>query len=507
MYIFPAIEHLATGQAPIPLNNSSMDTALEREDDELLSHLGQDLHFLSRLERVNYGQTELALRLYRDPALVRTILADPACPRERERIAIPIDPGPEPPHIVVARTGTFITCLGAGMDVGDTPTISWDRLENHRRRAELKAAQRDRAEEVLKGQGARDLIDRIFTSGAQLSREDFQQLMAVEPLLQRVFMEHLIRYHSIVYKSCLVIARIKRLRPSDERPLRLLWNAFFGMNHLILLSSLGGRRSFEIWDHIREEQGIDIIDGLFLRLPFFGYGPTALRSLWAVGLAGKIALPSLKRLGPSAPEFLDWVGPMLGLINVGLRHQRLRAEALGAMSVARLPACLRSETLAHQWLTTLQRLLRGEFEGLGDPFEQAEPALRNLAGNVLETLEHPEVEVPYDREQFRDDPLILTRLANAPFDFLDHPQGYYGLMFGSAALAQAPAESFYFPAAELHLAPSFSPAAAISLAEFARPRGPVRAEQKIGRNQSCPCGSGKKHKRCCGAAISFAKAS
>ncbi|MFB1003861.1 MAG: SEC-C metal-binding domain-containing protein, partial [Bacteroidia bacterium] len=27
---------------------------------------------------------------------------------------------------------------------------------------------------------------------------------------------------------------------------------------------------------------------------------------------------------------------------------------------------------------------------------------------------------------------------------------------------------------------------------------PVRAEQKVGRNDDCPCGSGKKHKKCHG---------
>ncbi|WXJ86217.1 Protein translocase subunit SecA [Moorella humiferrea] len=36
-------------------------------------------------------------------------------------------------------------------------------------------------------------------------------------------------------------------------------------------------------------------------------------------------------------------------------------------------------------------------------------------------------------------------------------------------------------------------------AEDARPRQPVRREQKIGRNDPCPCGSGKKYKKCCGA--------
>jgi preprotein translocase subunit SecA len=32
------------------------------------------------------------------------------------------------------------------------------------------------------------------------------------------------------------------------------------------------------------------------------------------------------------------------------------------------------------------------------------------------------------------------------------------------------------------------------------PRQPVRREQKVGRNDPCPCGSGKKYKKCCGRA-------
>lgn len=28
---------------------------------------------------------------------------------------------------------------------------------------------------------------------------------------------------------------------------------------------------------------------------------------------------------------------------------------------------------------------------------------------------------------------------------------------------------------------------------------PVRVDKKIGRNEPCPCGSGKKYKKCCGA--------
>jgi preprotein translocase subunit SecA len=36
-----------------------------------------------------------------------------------------------------------------------------------------------------------------------------------------------------------------------------------------------------------------------------------------------------------------------------------------------------------------------------------------------------------------------------------------------------------------------------------RPAPAVRAAPKIGRNDPCPCGSGRKHKKCCGRASSM----
>ena len=33
------------------------------------------------------------------------------------------------------------------------------------------------------------------------------------------------------------------------------------------------------------------------------------------------------------------------------------------------------------------------------------------------------------------------------------------------------------------------------------PRGVVTKAQKVGRNDPCPCGSGKKYKKCCGSGI------
>jgi SWIM/SEC-C metal-binding protein len=36
------------------------------------------------------------------------------------------------------------------------------------------------------------------------------------------------------------------------------------------------------------------------------------------------------------------------------------------------------------------------------------------------------------------------------------------------------------------------------LERLLNPQQPVTAEKKVGRNEPCPCGSGKKYKKCCG---------
>jgi preprotein translocase subunit SecA len=35
--------------------------------------------------------------------------------------------------------------------------------------------------------------------------------------------------------------------------------------------------------------------------------------------------------------------------------------------------------------------------------------------------------------------------------------------------------------------------------EASAPKQPVLAKKQVGRNEPCPCGSGKKYKKCCGA--------
>jgi len=42
---------------------------------------------------------------------------------------------------------------------------------------------------------------------------------------------------------------------------------------------------------------------------------------------------------------------------------------------------------------------------------------------------------------------------------------------------------------------------AVNVPEREKKQGTVRKEASVGRNEPCPCGSGKKYKKCCGANI------
>ncbi|MBV8914496.1 MAG: SEC-C domain-containing protein [Acetobacteraceae bacterium] len=57
--------------------------------------------------------------------------------------------------------------------------------------------------------------------------------------------------------------------------------------------------------------------------------------------------------------------------------------------------------------------------------------------------------------------------------------------------------------AMLSEAPELIPVCVFAMRRFWRERDhrhePYRASPKLGRNTPCPCGSGRKYKRCCGA--------
>ena len=86
-------------------------------------------HFLTRLDRVKLPHVERALELYRDPVLVRFILAQAKVPEGSSRVAISLVDPVTGPFLIVTRDGKFVTCLGEGMRAGGLPVITAPDLE------------------------------------------------------------------------------------------------------------------------------------------------------------------------------------------------------------------------------------------------------------------------------------------------------------------------------------------------------------------------------------------
>jgi hypothetical protein len=92
---------------------------------------GHDSHFLSRLDRLSDAHVALALSLYRDAPLVKTILLLHAwtLSETTKRVAISLDHPTQGPFVIISCSGHFVTCLARGMCVLQRPIVTRKQLD------------------------------------------------------------------------------------------------------------------------------------------------------------------------------------------------------------------------------------------------------------------------------------------------------------------------------------------------------------------------------------------
>jgi len=315
-------------------------------------------------------------------------------------------------------------------------------------------------------------------------------------VLQSHFMKELLETLPTVLRVGGGIARSRGARRNEEL-LQQFWTLYFGACHLVLLACLGGWRSFEFFMRPEVRGQVDLFSR-FSRVARLGGAPLALRLLWAIGRGGKHALPSLKAELAAARDITAWIFPALGLANVGLQHRRLHAEVQGALGPTRLPPDVRDNPHAAGMISALRDLLDNSRLGSEDDSERKEQYARVYATQAYLTLSGRPDDDPLAGVLA---PLLPTVCANVVYEH-GSPQAMVATMMQSAALAQNPAERFYFPAELVpRLAPRYSPESALLLARsIGGEAAPVRAAERVGRNDPCPCKSGRKYKKCCGVA-------
>jgi len=461
----------------------------------------EDTHFLERLQRVGWRETELALRLYREPELVRLLLDDAGAP-SAQRIAIAISEAPEPPHVIVTREGAFVTCLGAGMKVGDLPVVGKHRIERAADRHEQmkgRIAYIDWA--VENSRSVKRMWRSVFSDGHRVPREVMVGLAPLVPLLERDLIDWWIDEDKIarrlVYDNTNRFAKPRaRLTSNDEEQLFRIWRSHWSAAHLIGL--------FGLADH----ESLDLL-GQALMLPNappgpfafqamrFGFWPTTLRGAWTLARIGSGALRSCKRLLQTPREsalIIDKLAATVGIAFVGAAHSPLRAEAEKALWHG---APDEDPRPYHNFLTTYRRFWSKAVSS---------EVLRDRA-QALRIVDELGKRIAQDeRVEYGPDYAELLRFHSANrFTNVFTGTAWIDLAGLLSWFARAELFDFYLPERLLVGAPEWVPQDTINLIRgtvgfgtYIKP-APQPKAPKVGRNEPCKCGSGKKSKRCCAA--------
>jgi hypothetical protein len=463
--------------------------------------MGHDIHFLQRIERLSPAQADLALTLYRGPGLVAHALGSVLLPEGAERVALALEDRPAGPHVIVTRDGHFVTCLGAGMAVTDCPVVSRAQLDRASERIELlRAALAQRGE-------TRRLCVRLLDGGSGLSREDFLALATLVPILGGEYVATAVELTRFLVKVHQNYRRhwYRKITPLVREELHLYWTSQWAVGHL---AALCGERPEDVRALCLRGQNDyqAFMKGLIEFAQFCMSTPIVMRGAWAAARAGRTLLPWLRQKLQESRSRVDVLMAGLPLVTVGLRHRRAHAEVAKALASqrrrlqgpAREPEHEQMETLVVQ----LEQLMDPAYHELRGRDHRAFGAsmyaafTERLPADSPMRITRPE-DVPED--------LALTILMNFDGDLYGNNEDIWRTLTVLPWLSAASGADMYLPAQFFEsCGPLFSAEATLkrldSYYRYYRLDEPARAEERPGRNQPCTCGSGKKYKRCCGAA-------
>jgi hypothetical protein len=459
-------------------------------------------HFLTRLDRLAGPDVELALGLYRDPELLRSIVAAATLPEAAARLAISLDDPDAGPFLVVTRTGDFVTCLGRGMRPGGLPVVTRGELDTCARQIDrlrdvMALAQRARNE----ARQTRQMLRRLFEVPDALSREDFREIATWEPLLGASFLTTYVAMGAELSEMGPIVRNARPRGSRGDDMLRDYWNLLHGAGHLALLGSMA--RDQEVYGELtRDLEGAQAA----FSYPLVGTGIVTfmLKGAWAAARMGKRLLPAYKRALAADVALYELVDTLLALLALGTRTSGLRAEIQKALRAAPGRATTpEAERLRATMGPEIDALCEAAASLLdGDPDDPGfERSLQHMGRSFF--TENADT-IPDDaetRDVLRTLPLLLR------VDGISRGTKLLTTMQLVAASASGPPEQFYLPRAALKaMRTPWRPADTLAILEplmavdRAR-RKPVVRGVDIGRNDPCFCNSGRKWKKCCAPAL------
>lgn len=455
-----------------------------------------DVHFLQRLDRITREHTEVALSLYRDHEAVRFLLERAGVPGEAPRVAISIGSEDKGPFVVVTREGHFVTCLGEGMSTGGLPVVPRARLDALLARLREQRSKRELVEKALRpDEDEGDLFGRVVFRGSRVAREDWVVLEALAPVLGDEPRRLLVTVSKEVVEAIPTLMRIKKPTGEHKIPLESEYKLEWAIAHLMLLTCAGDRASL---DATIDEQ-LKVKTPLTICSSGLGGSTFMLRAAWAAARLGKGYLPVLRDALARAEEKLFMMDAVMAIAAVGLRHAATTADARRVLASFARAEATPTEKLRGQYA-------RAALDVMDAPEAFAKAALDCGRGICLQAGEealpegHP---LRFRRDEDVPDDLALSAALGVDANVFEHPDSYF-TMAAVALAARAAAADFYFPRAVVRAYQgAWIPEETVLRLERFRagvsPGVPVRSERKPGRNDPCPCGSGKKWKKCHGA--------
>lgn len=453
--------------------------------------MGHDIHFLERLSRVRMHHADTALALYRDPERVRWLLWRLELPPDVGRVALALSREPDSPHVIVARDGGFVTCLGSGMSVSGATRVPRDRLAEVD--AELKAFREAELRAASHEGGARALLSRLWKRGATLTREDFQTIDAWIPLLEHEMWPLFYRTGTEIreFERSFVRSRYRKLDDAARKRLRLYWNTSWAIGHLTVLL---GRRFDWFASKLAQVEAADP-----KHLSVFGWSAArtgimglVLRAAWAAPYLRDHCLDGwLEEHTAPAMSPARTLHASVGLAAIALAHPELRPTVHAALK-DRLPEDLGGRNVGYaddRWVREMQAYLAVTVD-VGD---DAIIAARDMGRGFLQ---HQGI-----------DPEIAAAAGPTPLFmfgtslFFDASAGR--TMIFMPAVVGLEAHELYPPAdmLENHFRVDTTEDDIVQhlgkLQDYLGDKTPAKAAARPGRNEPCTCGSGRKYKHCC----------
>jgi SEC-C motif len=460
-------------------------------------------HFLSRVDRLNAAQAELALGLYRDHGLVAFLLRLAEVPPSADRVAIALSEGDDGPWVIVTREGKFVTCLAQGMRLRAEQTLisrrTLDRLANK------VQALREVLEGSARGERRRcdQLLQRVCELGHRVTQSDFDDLAKWSPVMGGLYVQNVLLAQDRVERVYEQLRLEKRLGKRAEPLLRKYWTDLWAMTHFSLLAFDQPEHPQRLFDRVDLRQERSEISRLLFVLPLWQSRllPLALRGAWLAAQLPKAFLKPLKVGYTKARQDWELYALGSGLAAIGHRHQRYRAEI--AKFLVRDES---NEASALDAFTgALGRTLVQGYE------HESRAALLELPAHetelCMDALAETAASATKTKAYLRSLP-EATRLAimlTLPLPLSLESGGFTRALMYVPAVARMQARDFYLPdsASSVLLSQGYTPAIAELCVRSRLEQDPQykptpsRAPARPGRNDACPCGSGKKYKRCC----------